>query len=62
MAWVVHPGDQQQHTIIVKDGGTDGFNSVIVINPSKDLAVFVAANQSRSGVPEAGIRIAPEIP
>jgi CubicO group peptidase (beta-lactamase class C family) len=64
MAWAVHPGDPQQgtHTIIVKDGGTDGFNSVIAINPSKDLAVFVAANQSRSGIPDAGIRIVREIP
>ncbi|WP_160329343.1 hypothetical protein [Methylobacterium sp. GXS13] len=37
-------------------GGTDGFNSVLVINPGKDLVVFVAASKPR--IPIEGIGVA----
>ena len=34
-------------SVIVKNGGTAGFGTVIIINPSKDLALFIAVNQAR---------------
>ena len=48
MAWVVNMGDGNPnlHPVVVKDGGTVGFSTAIAVNHSKDLAVFVAVNQS----------------
>src|SRR5262249_56951585 len=38
MAWVENIGDAEagQRPVYLKVGGTDGFNSVIVVNPGKD--------------------------
>lgn len=63
MAWVEDVGDPEagQRPVFYKAGGTDGFNSVIVINPGKDLAVFVAASRPKSGVPRLGIQLSRQI-
>lgn len=34
--------------VILKNGGTVGFGSVIVVNPAKDLTLFIAVNQNGS--------------
>src|SRR5262245_16717794 len=46
MAWVnnMAHGNPNLHPVIVKNGGTAGFGTVIVNNPSKDLALFIAVN------------------
>lgn len=63
MAWVENVGDPEagQRPVLLKDGGTDGFNSVIVINPGKDLAVFVAANRPHAAIPQLGIALSRHI-
>ena len=63
MAWIEHPGDEEEGTrpVYLKDGGTDGFNSVIVINPAKDLAVFISANRADSGIPRLGVALSRHI-
>ncbi len=63
MAWVQNPGDDEEGTrpVYLKDGGTDGFNSVIVVNPGKDLAVFISANRPDSGIPRLGVALARHI-
>ena len=59
MAWVnnMGHGDPNLHPVIVKNGGTAGFGTVIVINPSKDLALFIAVNQHRPNPSDRGIEI-----
>jgi CubicO group peptidase (beta-lactamase class C family) len=59
MAWVQNTGNWNPnlHPVIVKNGGTAGFGSVIVINPSKDLAVFIAVNQAGPNPAGRGIEI-----
>jgi CubicO group peptidase (beta-lactamase class C family) len=46
MAWVnnMGGGNPNLHPVIVKNGGTSGFGTVIVINPTKDAAVFIGIN------------------
>lgn len=63
MAWVENSGDadEGQRPVYLKDGGTDGFNSVIVVNPGKDLAVFIAANRPMSGIPRLGVALSRQI-
>ena len=63
MAWVENPGDEEEGTrpVYLKDGGTDGFNSVIVVNPGKDLVVFIAANRADSGIPRLGVALSRHI-
>ncbi len=48
MAWVnnLGNGNPNLHPVIVKNGGTVGFGTVIAINPTKDLALFMAVNQA----------------
>ncbi len=50
MAWVTNLGDEQdgQHVEVLKNGSTVGFSTVILINPNKDAAIFIALNQSKS--------------
>jgi CubicO group peptidase (beta-lactamase class C family) len=59
MAWVNNMGDGNPdlHPVIVKNGGTVGFGTVITINPSKDLALFIAVNQARPNPSRRGIEI-----
>jgi CubicO group peptidase (beta-lactamase class C family) len=60
MAWVTEPGDPSQgsHPVILKDGGTDGFSTVIIINPSKDLALFIGVNKQGTYPSNPGVVIA----
>ena len=64
MAWVVNMGggNPNLHPVIVKDGGTAGFSTAIAINHSKDLAVFIAVNQSGAQATGKAIEIARHLP
>jgi CubicO group peptidase (beta-lactamase class C family) len=59
MAWVnnMAHGNPDLHPVVVKNGGTVGFGTVIVINPSKDLALFIAVNQAGHNPAGKGIEI-----
>lgn len=59
MSWAITDSDGEQ--MIFKNGGTAGFNSLILLEPSKDLAMFLVANQSKSDVVQIGHRIARRI-
>lgn len=56
MAWVEDAGNPAagQHPLFLKDGGTDGFNSVLVVNPAKTLAIFLCGNRPALGIPHLG--------
>lgn len=56
MSWAITNTDGEQ--MIFKNGGTVGFNSLILLEPSKDLAIFLVANRANSDVVEIGHRIA----
>lgn len=62
MAWIENVGDPDagQKPVYLKVGGTDGFNSVLVINPGKDLAVFIAASRPK-GIPRLGVQLSRQI-
>jgi CubicO group peptidase (beta-lactamase class C family) len=62
MAWVENIGeaDEGQRPVFLKVGGTDGFNSVIVINEGKNLAIFIAGSKP-SGVPRLGVALSRQI-
>ena len=64
MAWVNNLGNggPNLHPVIVKNGGTDGFGTVIAINPTKDLAVFIAVNQSGANPTPKGVEIVRHLP
>ena len=64
MAWIEDAGDadEGQRPVFLKTGGTDGFNSVIVVNPGKDLMVFLAASHPTSGAHRLGVALSRQIP
>ena len=64
MAWVnnMGNGNPNLHPVILKNGGTAGFSSVIALSPSKDLVVFIAVNQSRALPTPKGVEIARRMP
>ena len=64
MAWVNVEGNPQQgtKTIILKNGGTDGFSSVIILNPFKDAALFLAVNQSGADATAVGVDLMRHLP
>jgi CubicO group peptidase (beta-lactamase class C family) len=64
MAWVVNTADRNPnlHPVVVKDGGTVGFSTAIVVNHSKDLAVFLGINQSGAMAAGKAVEIARHIP
>jgi CubicO group peptidase (beta-lactamase class C family) len=64
MAWVNNLGNggPNLHPVIVKNGGTVGFVSVIAISPYKDLAVFVVVNQVGANPTPKGIEIVRQMP
>ena len=64
MAWVNNMGNGNPNLrpVILKNGGTDGFGTVIAINPTKDLAVFVAVNQAGANPTPKGVEIVRHIP
>jgi CubicO group peptidase (beta-lactamase class C family) len=64
MAWVSNLGNGQPqiHPEILKNGGTVGFSTVILVNPSKDLAIFIAVNKSQAKPAAAAIVIGRHLP
>jgi CubicO group peptidase (beta-lactamase class C family) len=64
MAWVVNTGggDPNLKPVIVKDGGTAGFSTAIAVNHSKDMAIFVAINQSGAQAAGKAVEIARHLP
>lgn len=64
MAWVnnMGGGSPNLHPVIVKNGGTSGFGTVIAINPTKDAAIFIGMNQVGANPAEKGIEILRRLP
>lgn len=56
LSWVSEP-DGTRGTMTYKDGGTDGFNSVIVVDLSKDCAIFLVGNKAKAGIPRLGMSL-----
>jgi CubicO group peptidase (beta-lactamase class C family) len=59
MAWVnnMGGGNPNLHPVIVKNGGTSGFGTVIAINPTKDAAIFIGMNQVGANPAAKGVEI-----
>ncbi|OLD72761.1 MAG: hypothetical protein AUF68_05900 [Verrucomicrobia bacterium 13_1_20CM_54_28] len=64
MAWVnnMGEGNPNLHPVIVKNGGTSGFGTVIAINPTKDAAIFIGMNQVGANPAVKGIEILRRLP
>jgi CubicO group peptidase (beta-lactamase class C family) len=64
MAWVnnIGEGNPNLHPVIVKNGGTSGFGTVIAINPTKDAAIFIGMNQVGAQPAAKGIEILRHLP
>jgi CubicO group peptidase (beta-lactamase class C family) len=62
MAWVHNIAGPGTHPVILKNGGTVGFGSVIVLNPAKDLTLFIAVNQNGSNPAGIGVEMARHLP
>jgi CubicO group peptidase (beta-lactamase class C family) len=64
MAWVnnMGGGNPNLHPVIVKNGGTSGFGTVIAINPTKDAAIFIGMNQVGAQPATQGIEILRRLP
>jgi CubicO group peptidase (beta-lactamase class C family) len=64
MAWVINMGESNPnlHPVIVKNGGTSGFGTVIAINPTKDAAIFIGMNQVGADPSVQGIEILRHLP
>jgi CubicO group peptidase (beta-lactamase class C family) len=64
MAWVnnMGGGNPNLHPVIVKNGGTSGFGTVIAINPTKDAAIFIGMNQVGANPAEKGVEILRHLP
>jgi CubicO group peptidase (beta-lactamase class C family) len=64
MAWVnnMGGGNPNLHPVIVKNGGTSGFGTVIAINPTKDAAIFIGMNQVGAQPATQGVEILRRLP
>lgn len=64
MAWAVQDDSTAPGAgpVAYKDGGTDGFNSVLLVDKRRDLVVFVVGNKAKSGVPALGLAIVRAMP
>ncbi|HEY4638823.1 MAG TPA: serine hydrolase [Candidatus Udaeobacter sp.] len=64
MAWInnMGGGNPNLHPVIVKNGGTSGFGTVIAINPTKDAAIFVGMNQVGANPAEKAVEILRHLP
>lgn len=64
MAWVnnMGGGNPNLHPVIVKNGGTSGFGTVIAINPAKDAAIFIGMDQVGAQPATQGIEILRHLP
>ncbi|PYI70776.1 MAG: hypothetical protein DMF08_10480 [Verrucomicrobia bacterium] len=59
MAWVnnMGGGNPNLHAVIVKNGGTSEFGTVIAINSTKDAAIFIGMNQVGADPAEKAVEI-----
>ena len=59
MAWVTNlgPDGDALYPEILKNGGTVGFGSVILLNPATDTVVFIAVNQNESKPAPIAVKI-----
>jgi len=55
-------GNRNLAPVIVKNGGTSGFGTVIAINPTKDAAIFIGTNQVGSQPAAKGVEILQHLP
>jgi CubicO group peptidase (beta-lactamase class C family) len=64
MAWVSNMGggNPNLRPVIVKNGGTAGFGTVIAINPTKDAAIFIGVNQAGAQPAAKGVEILRHLP
>jgi len=64
MAWVnnMGGGNPNLHPVIVKNGGTSGFGTVIAINPTKKAAIFIGMNQVGADPAEKAVEILRRLP
>ena len=64
MAWAVQDdgASPAPGPVAYKDGGTAGFNSVLLVDKTRDLTVFIVGNKAKSGVPELGLRLVRAMP
>lgn len=63
MAWVTNLGNQPGLAPeVLKNGGTVGFSSVILLNPTKDAAIFIAVNQSGVKPAQLAVKIGRQLP
>ena len=64
MAWMnnMGGGNPNLHPVIVKNGGTSGFGTVIAINPTKDAAIFIGMNQVGANPAVKGVEILRHLP
>jgi CubicO group peptidase (beta-lactamase class C family) len=64
MAWVnnMGGGNPNLHPVILKNGGTSGFGTVIAINPTKDAAIFVGMNQVGAQPATKAVEILRQLP
>lgn len=64
MAWVndMGGGNPNLHPVIMKNGGTSGFGTVIAINPTKDAAIFIGMNQVGANPAEKAVEILRRLP
>jgi CubicO group peptidase (beta-lactamase class C family) len=64
MAWVnnMGGGNATLHPVILKNGGTSGFGTVIAINPTKDAAIFIGMNQAGANPAVKGVEILRHLP
>jgi len=61
LGWSIRPQSPDHDRLIRKDGGTAGFNSVIVLCPGKDLAIFVVTNRGQAEASNVGTEIADRV-
>ena len=64
MVWAIFPADPGDRggAIVAKSGNTDGFSTVLVLAPAKDLAVLVGTNRAKVDVQPLAIELARKIP
>jgi CubicO group peptidase (beta-lactamase class C family) len=64
MAWLnnMGGGNPNLHPVIVKNGGTSGFGTVIGVNPTKDAAIFIGMNQVGANPAEKAVEILRHLP
>jgi CubicO group peptidase (beta-lactamase class C family) len=64
MAWVnnLGGGNPNLHPVIVKNGGTSGFGTVIAIYPAKNAAIFIGMNQVGANPAATAVEILRHLP